>query len=399
MARFIRLMWSAIMATVVLSMAGCAGVQPAAQTAPRELFADALFKPPAQPASTANLFALNPAMRAYLHSARFGALLRTHGQERGLVEALYRSGELQLDYDASVTRNAADTYDLRTGNCLSLVLMTAAFAKELGMPVQYNDVVAEQIWSRSGDMYFANTHVNLTLGRPFTTGFRTAESARALTVDFLPSEDGAALRSRPIDEATIVAMYMNNRAAELMAERKLDDAYWWARNLLEQHPDHSNGYNTLGVVYQRHGNLLMAERVFKAGLAREPENLHLMNNLIPVLAGLGKHDEAQGLKVKLASIDPTPPFHYFHKGQGAMARGDFKEAKKMFAKEVRRSPFYHEFHFWLAMAQLGLGDRGAAREQLNLAVETSNTKELTRRYSAKLEHLRASAARRPFAMN
>jgi hypothetical protein len=66
---------------------------------------------------------------------------------------------------------------------------------------------------------------------------------------------------------------------------------------------------------------------------------------------------------------------------------------------VRRSPFYHEFHFWLAMAQLGLGDRTAAREQLYQAMETSNTKELSKRYSAKLEHLRASTVRRPFALN
>jgi predicted Zn-dependent protease len=142
----------------------------------------------------------------------------------------------------------------------------------------------------------------------------------------------------------------------------------------------------------------MAEKVFRAGLKREPENTHLMNNLIPVLAGLGKADEAAALKTRLASIDPTPPFHYFRQGQAAMVRGDYREAKKMFAREVRRSPFYHEFHFWLALAQLGLGDRGAAREQLSLAMETSNTKELSRRYSAKLEHLR-TLSRRPFAMN
>jgi Flp pilus assembly protein TadD len=183
-----------------------------------------------------------------------------------------------------------------------------------------------------------------------------------------------------------------------MAEGNFDEAYWWARNLLAEHPDHLNGYNTLGVVYQRSGKFLMAEKVFKAGLALEPENLHIMNNLIPVLTGLGRKEEADAMRVRLATIDPTPPFHYFRKGQQAMVRGDFKEAKTMFAKEVRRSPFYHEFHFWLAMAQLGLGDRTAAREQLVQAMETSNTKELSKRYSVKLEHLRA-LARLPYAMN
>lgn len=396
MGTLTRLMLAAVLA---LAAAGCAGVRTAPQTAPRDLFADELFHPPSSPASTADLFTPSPAMQAYLRSPRFASLLRSHGQERGLLEALYRDSDLKLDYDASVTRTAAHTYDQRMGNCLSLVIMTAAFAKALGMNVQYNDVEVDQIWSRSGGMYFANTHVNLTLGRPFAGGYHSAENARALTVDFIPPEQGAALHSRPIDEDAIVAMFMNNRAAELMAEGNFNDAYWWARNMLAQHPDHLNGYNTLGVVYQRSGKLAMAEKVFQAGLALEPENLHIMNNLIPVLAGLGRPEEANALKVRLATIDPTPPFHYFRKGQQAMVRGDFKEAKAMFAKEVRRSPFYHEFHFWLAMAQLGLGNNSAAREQLVQAMETSNTRELSNRYSAKLEHLRAATIRRPFALN
>ena len=134
MVTLTRLMFSALLA---LACAGCAGVRTAPQATPAELFADGLFRPPATPASTADLFKLSPAMQAYLRSARFGALLRTHGQERGLVEALYRDGDLKLDYDASITRNAAATYDMRTGNCLSLVIMTAAFAKELGLGIEY----------------------------------------------------------------------------------------------------------------------------------------------------------------------------------------------------------------------------------------------------------------------
>ncbi len=183
-------------------------------------------------------------------------------------------------------------------------------------------------------------------------------------------------------------MFMNNRAAELMAEGHFNDAYWWARALLAGHPDHVNGYNTLGVVYQRSGHNAMAEIVLRAGLQREPENPHLLGNLMPVLAALGKQAEAQALKARLELIDPTPAFYYFRKGQAAMERKDYAGAKTMFAKEVKRAPFYHEFYFWLGLAELGLGDRLAAHKQLKLALETSTTKELSRRYSAKLEHLR-----------
>ena len=58
-----------------------------------------------------------------------------------------------------------------------------------------------------------------------------------------------------IEEKTILAMYMNNRAAESLAGGRIDDAYWFARAAVLQDPDFMTPYNTLGVVYQRHGNL------------------------------------------------------------------------------------------------------------------------------------------------
>ena len=41
-----------------------------------------------------------------------------------------------------------------------------------------------------------------------------------------------------------------------------------------------------------------------------------------------------------------------------MRDGNFKTARDLFAKEVDRAPYYHEFHFWLANAYFGLGDVG-----------------------------------------
>jgi transglutaminase-like putative cysteine protease len=53
------------------------------------------------------------------------------------VQALYQPDQIRLEYDAAVTRNAAQAFEARTGNCLSLVIMTAALARELGLTVRY----------------------------------------------------------------------------------------------------------------------------------------------------------------------------------------------------------------------------------------------------------------------
>jgi hypothetical protein len=130
-------------------LAGCASLKPPAP-ALAPLFADRAFGAPSEPVSTAQLFSLSPDMRAYLDSPVFRAHLRKRGAERGLVDALYKKSELKIEYDASLTRTASQTYAARAGNCLSLVIMTAAFARELGMQVRYQSVHADQNWLRKG---------------------------------------------------------------------------------------------------------------------------------------------------------------------------------------------------------------------------------------------------------
>jgi tetratricopeptide (TPR) repeat protein len=192
-----------------------------------------------------------------------------------------------------------------------------------------------------------------------------------------------------IEESTIVAMYMNNRAVEALTLGNVDDAYWYAREAIDQDPRFLSALNTLGVVYQRHGNLKEAQRTFEYVLAREPGNTRSMSNLVAVLNERGETAAAQALSSKLAAIEPNPPFAYFKRGLAAMQQGDYRLAQQMFSKEVDRAAYYHEFQFWLALAYLGLGDTEQAREHLAIAEQNSTTRDDHDLYAAKLAHLRS----------
>jgi Tfp pilus assembly protein PilF len=324
-------------------------------------------------------------------SPRFARAVRAAGPERGLYDALYADGELKLEYDSTITRNAAETFAAKKGNCLSLVMMTAAFARHMGVRVHFQHVLVDQQWSRSGTLYFASTHVNLKLIKRPASGVVDIYE-RYLVIDFLPPKDANWFPAVPLDEQSVVGMYLNNRSAEELSKGRIDDAYWLARTSIETAPNFISAYNTLGVIYFTRGDKVMAERVYKRALLRAPEDTTLMRNLLPVLTQLGKHDEAAALNTRLASIDPTPPFHYFNIGIKAMEEGRFADAKVQFAREVKRSPYYHEFHFWLALAHWRLGEARSARDQLALAVDTSTTSEGAKRYSTKLDFLRAQAS-------
>jgi tetratricopeptide (TPR) repeat protein len=241
-------------------------------------------------------------------------------------------------------------------------------------------------------MYFLSGHVNLTLGGKWI-GARSAYAAgELLRVDFLPAQELRGLRTWVIPEQTILAMYMNNRAAEALARGQLNDAYWWGRAAIGRDPAFLSAYNTLGVIYLRHGDWPQAERVLGYILEREPANAQALSNLALALERQGRLAESGVMHSRLAQIEPYPAFHFFDRGLAALELGDFKTARDLFAKEVDRDPYYHEFQFWLGVANLRLGNIGEARKHLGLAVENSPTRGDRDLYAAKLEHLRAQSS-------
>jgi len=372
---------------IVLALAGCATtpLQP-----PDAVLRDSLFEPPSQPVRAADVFAVSPEMEAFLASD-IARLVRLSGTRQGLFEALQDKAGLSLDYDAAVTRNAAQAFAARKGNCLSLVILTAAFAKQMGLSVRFQNVFTDETWSRNGSFYLSIGHVNVTIrGTRVEPGYGHYDR-NEMTIDFLPPADLGNLRYWVIDESTIVAMYMNNRAVEALMAGNVNDAYWMAREALIQDPHFLSASNTLGVVYRAHGNLAEAQRALEYVLAREPANTTALSNLVTVLEQRGDHVAAQRFAAQLARIEPTPPFAWFERGLAAMKAGDYRLARDMFAREVDRAAYYHEFRSWLALAYVGLGDMEQARANMAIALENGPTKADRDLYAAKLERMRAAA--------
>ena len=366
-------------------VAGCASAPPPAP--PDALLADRLFAPAREPIRIDDVFAMNDAMRAFLKQD-IAAQLRREGPQDGLAHALQQRAQLKLEYDTARTKNAASTFATRSGNCLSLVIMTAAFAKELGLPVVYQNVYVEETWSRNGALLISSGHVNISLGRRLVD-VRSSRDISTLTIDFLPAEQISGLRTREVGEATVVAMYANNRAAEALADGRLDDAYAWAAASVRKDPGFAGAYNTLGVVYLRHGDLAEATRVFEHILAGDPRDTRALANLAVAYERQQRSADAQATRLRLASLEPYPPFHFFQLGMAAVQRDDWRTARELFAREVARAETYHEFHFWLGVADWRLGDEAAARRHFALAIDNSQTRGQHDLYAAKLEWLLA----------
>ena len=355
------------------------------------LLHDSLIAPTTQAIDAGQVFSMSPAMvdfadRELAHT--------THLREprRELIDALYNRGKLRLRYDAGATRRASEAFDDRAGNCLSLVIMTAAFARHMGLPVTFQSVMTDDAYSRIGDLYLVSGHVNLVLtrsARPAAASLYPDTGASALTVDFLPAVELGGQRTRPIDPSTIVAMFMNNRAAEALAEGRASDAYWWAREALRQDPGFLPGVNTLAVVYSRLGLLPQAESALRHVLVQEPLSTSALSNLTRLLERAGRHEESRAVAERLARVQPVPPFYYYDQARLALAAGDAAAARRLLAQELRQQPHQHEVHFLLGIVHASMGEISLASRHLGLALENSTTRESQALYGAKLDQLRA----------
>ncbi len=353
------------------ALAGCAS---APADVPRHLFADDLFVKVAQPPVDADIFAMSDSMREFARE-RIAVPFGRQGHT-ALSEALKR--EIRLEYDSGSTRVAADTFTERAGNCLSLVILAGALARHFEIPFDFQSVYGHDTWSRAEGMAFLNGHVNIKMRKLGGEG---------VTIDFMEQGRNNLASIRVIDEATVRAMYLNNRAAEALVAGD-PSAYWWARAAVEAAPAHIASVNTLGVIYLRGGALPKAERVLGYVLEREPANAIALTNLALVYGRQGRDAEAAEVRTRLAAIEPYPPFYFLDQGLAALSRGENEKARELLHKELRRMPFHDEVHFALALLDLHDGERGKARRHLTLAVQYSTTRQQRAIYGAKLSYIK-----------
>lgn len=378
-------------AATLLSFLACALLLGGCATAPplppaNDLFHDEAFAPPSERIDPQDALAISPAMRQYL-ADNFLRRSRFVDRRRQLLAALNR-GDLHLEYDAAVTRTAAQAFEARSGNCMALVLMTAALAKELGIEVRYQVVVGEEAWNRADDIYIAMGHINLRLNDP-TDRSAFPTSVNSMVVDFLPSDQAALLTTRQVPERTAVAMFLNNRAVESLTHGAIDDAYWYAREAIRTDPEDLGAYVTLGVVYRSARRPAWANAALERVAQREPDNLFAMSNRVLALRDLGREADALALTRRLEQLDPHPPFEYFHQGMAALRAGNVEAARRLFTKEVRRAPYHHEFEYWLAVTYAAENDFDRATVHLQRALDVSTTRKDHDLYAGKLDRLKA----------
>jgi tetratricopeptide (TPR) repeat protein len=289
-----------------------------------------------------------------------------------------------FEYRDNVTRIAQATFDDRSGNCLSLVLLTASLAEVLDVEVEFQEIEVPPVWDKQGDFYLVNGHINLRL-IPKETNNTYLVSKDAIQVDFLPERTMRGYAKKRIDKTTVMAMFYNNIAAESLVEGQYDLAYAYIKQSLLLKPEFVPALNTLGILYRYKGLDDAAETVYKLALSQESEDLNALYNYAVLLSNQNRLDEWAELHKTLELARIRNPYYYYDMAQQAYFDREYERALIWYKRAVEKADYRHEFYFGLSRAYWATGDERRAQSNLEKALSLSGDDMNKRRYQAKLQ--------------
>ncbi len=313
-----------------------------------------------------------------------------------LYGTLFERGRVLVEYSSDYTRNAHEAFRDRRGNCLSLALMTAAFAKRLGLGARFQLMQSTELWSRDEQLNYLVKHVNVALIGRLGENSMLAPYERGLIVDFVPASIRDLRMVKEVSEATIVAMYLSNLASESLGEGRVDLAYQLIKQSLLKDPQLAEAYNTLAVILARRSQVDKAEQALRASVRLAPDSLPGLTKLISLLehrSGATAQAELAGLRAHLKTLQARPPFADMDEGVLAFQEGELSRALASFIRQRDRTGVDGRLQQYLAATYARLGRIDEAQAALAQGLKLVDNETLRRQLLAKKRALLQASAR------
>jgi len=367
----------------IVLLCGCASTSKLMIASNDALFSDNDFIKPLDFPRPEHVFRLTDKQQQWLNEM----IVERHNElpTNQIIEKILRRDFSSFDYDNSFTRTATQTLETGQGNCLSMVIMTAAIAKHFNIPFHVQDVKTIPVWDRGGGLYLLNGHVNIAL----RTSPRKLNSYQFLkspyvTLDFVSQAQRRKLSKKVISERDLIALYYINLSADALVIKQYDRAYWLLRQAIAHAPSNSAAWNTLAVLYRRNDMVGLAEDVYKYAMNIDRQDMNIVSNYALLLEQQGRYQELFEYQRQVDLAQLRNPYRYFDLAELAYEEKQYSKALTYYKKAIKRAPMVDAFHFGMYRTYLSMGKKKAAIAALTVAQKHSADYKDRKRYNAKL---------------
>jgi len=286
------------------------------------------------------------------------------------------------------TYNADLASTLQSGNCLSLAILTKAYASLANLEVHYRKVNLAPIYQRQQGVMTISSHVQTYIYAPVNIIKSKGEFSlfrSKIIIDYFPTSNR--VLGTMVDNADFVAMYYQNLAAEAIIDKRFDLAYSLLSAAMELSPNNIDTLNSLAVLYKKTGHSLAAETIYLHGLEHTKGSVNLLSNYIILLQEMGRLQDAVLLQEQYQYIEDNSPFTWFDLANKAYGDKNYSAALRYYEKSIQVAPYLHESFFGQAKTYFHLGKRHKAQIAMKRATELAFKPSDEKLYLAKLNSL------------
>jgi Flp pilus assembly protein TadD len=287
------------------------------------------------------------------------------------------------------TYNADLASTKHAGNCLSLAILTKAYASLVGLKVEYRKVNSEPVYSRENDIMTISSHVQTHVYAPAKLDNRKSTFFFSkVIIDYFPSS-----RSHiggVVENVDFESMYYHNLAAKALIEENFDYAYSLLAAAMQLSPNNIETLNTLAVLYKKSGNHALAESLYKYVLQHSTGSVSVLSNYVILLRDTGRNNEATSYENQYMHIKDDNPYRWYDVANLAYEQKKYTLALRLFQKTTDMAPYLPESFYGQAKTHFKLGNTTKAKSAMRKAAELAYTPKDERRYNSKLQVLNDS---------
>lgn len=282
---------------------------------------------------------------------------------------------------------AREAFATKSGNCISLAVLTKALADVAGVPVEFQSIVSAPVYSMESDYMLSSDHVRTFLVDP---DFIPEKGMiyffkPMIVVDYLPAIGD--VTGPRISQQTFTAMFYRNLAADAMLAQQYDQALALLNAALHQDPLFGSAINLAAIIHRRLDQAALAEQFYQYGLGVSKRKVTLLGNYAVLKQHEGNLEQAEVLLQALKDQDEHDPYLWFVLGQSAMGKQHYSEAIVYLKKAVAQAPDMHQLQLALALAYYRDNQLEFAHAVLAKAVGLAPQNNIRQRYDAKLHAL------------
>jgi tetratricopeptide (TPR) repeat protein len=306
---------------------------------------------------------------------------------RRIFRSMIDDGFFQASYLAETTRTAAETFEHKSGNCLSYTNLFIAMAREAGLDARYQVVSVPPSWDADSGFLIRYTHVNVlmkgfafdsTYGKDFSVDFN----------DVLPDPE---YPRKEISDAEATSLFYTNRSIGLLRAGEHRQSFAYLKKAIEHSPENADLWINLGAFYSKQRAYEQALQAYEVAQYFDPSSRGAISGLGRTHRTLGHTEQAEIYQEQVRRYRARNPYYHFAVAQAEFEKSQYDKALEAINAAIDLNFQVGRFHFLKGLTQQKLGDYDDADASFRRAERYGNYRDLKRRYKvgdvAKLQSL------------